>query len=117
MESFFIALALLAASLPAQKPAPKPTAAPPAPPAAAAPAPDKLESVQLENLELKAQLLAQEEASIPQRRAELQQQYGALIRKIESEHPGWVWNPQIHGLMIAPPASAPAAKKDEAPKK
>ena len=119
---FVAALAVAcAAALFAQDPAPKPKPEPPAKPAAAAPAtpaaPTDLETAQMENIQLRMALLEDEAQSLPQRRTELVQRYGALVQKIESEHPGYSWNPQA-GRLVPTPAPAPAAKpKAEAAKK
>lgn len=121
MKSTLIVLALLGVPALAQKPAPQVKAALPAPVTTTQlPAPTELEAAQLENLELKRMMLEQEAASIPQRREALNEQYGALIRKIQAEHPGYFWNPQAHSLLPAPTPVAPAApapKKDESPKR
>jgi hypothetical protein len=132
MKSALLVCALLAASALAQKPAP-PASSPvtTTDTSAAQPAPTELEATQIENLELKRMLLQAEEATIPQRRQELDQQYDTLIRKIQAEHPGFFWNPNMHRLVQGPVAAKPAqkpigdpsaehttpAKKDEAPKK
>ena len=84
-----------------------PTKAVPPPPAAAA-APTELEKTQLENIQLRMMLLQDEENSLPQRKQQLQVQYGALIQQIQAEHPGFVWNPQTGGLV---PAPKPEVKK------
>lgn len=76
----------------------------------ALPEPTQLERVQLENIQLRMMLLQDEERSLPQRRQDLQQQYGDLVRKIESEHPGYVWNPQTASLVKAPKPKAKGEK-------
>lgn len=97
-------------------PQPKPALAqqatqakPPAPPAAAPlPQATELEKTQLENVQLRMMLLEDEERSLPQRKEQLQMQYGALIQQIQREHPGFIWNPQTASLV---PAPKPEAKK------
>lgn len=98
----------------------KPAAAQPAVPAKVdavkpnPPEPTELQSTQLENLSLRMALLQQEEQSLPQRKMELQQRYGSLVREIESQHPGFAWNPQMSRLL---PVPKPEAKKAEGEKK
>lgn len=88
-------------------PAPKPAASAAAP---AQPQPTELERTKIENIQLRMMLLQQEEQSIPQRKSELQQAYGEVIRQIQAEHPGYVWNPSTNGLVLAPkPEAKPAA--------
>lgn len=110
----FMGLALCFLSLAhGQKPTPalKPPTPPPAAATPAAPAePTELERTKLENIQLRMALLQQEELSLPQRRQELQQQYGMIVQQIEREHPGYVWNPQAGGL-VAVPVAKPAEKK------
>lgn len=87
----------------------KPTPPPAAAPATATPAqPTELERTKLENLQLRMMLLNQEEQSIPERRSQIQQQYGAMIREIEAGHPGYAWNPTANALVLKP--APPAAK-------
>ncbi len=114
---FFCGAVLLLGQSPSH-PKPKPALAqateakPPAPPAppAAAPLPQAtdLEKAQLENVQLRMMLLEDEERSLPQRKQQLQMQYGALIQQIQNEHPGFIWNPQTASLVSAP---KPEAKK------
>ena len=115
-------LPLLVCALSAQAPKPQPK---PAPPAAVAPGPkaagpvwpspsdhDKLEQFQLENVQLRLALITDEENSLPQRKSALTEQYGSIIQKIQAEHPGYVWNPQLNGLVPAPPPAKPAQIDD-----
>jgi methionine-rich copper-binding protein CopC len=98
----------------AQSPAPHPALSQPAPAASrpAAPAPTPLEKAQLENIQLKLMLLDDEERSIPERRQQLQQQYGAMAQQIQGEHPGYLWSPQQGALVAIPkPAAKPEVKK------
>ena len=76
--------------------------------------PTELELAKLENIQLRMALLQQEEQSLPQRRSELQTAYGQLIQQIERDHPGYIWNPQINGLMKKP---EPAAQPKDGAKK
>lgn len=85
--------------------------APGALPPAGVAAPTELERALLENIQLKMMLLSDEERSIPERRQQLQQQYGSLVQQIEKEHPGSVWNPQTMTLVPAPKPAAQGAKK------
>lgn len=105
---FLVGAALLLAQSPAS-PAAAPAQHAPAP---AAPQPTQLEKTQLENIQLKMMLLDDEERSLAPRRQQLQQQYGALVEQIQSEHPGYLWNPQTAALVPAPkPAAKPEVKK------
>lgn len=78
----------------AQTPAPKP---------AAPPALSQLEQVEIENIQLKAQLLQNEEA-------QLRSQYAALAAQIGKEYPGYVLDPRTNQLVKAQTAPAPAKK-------
>ena len=105
----FLCGAMLLLGQPGQ-PKPKPALAqqatqakPPAPSAAPAQAQTtELEKTQLENIQLRMMLLEDEERSIPERKQQLQTQYGALIQQIQREHPGFVWNPQTATLIPVP---------------
>jgi hypothetical protein len=71
----------------------------------ALPQPTEVQRLKLENLQLKATLLSQQQA--------LQQEYGALVQAIIAEHPGYIWNPQTASLQPAPkpaPQPKPAVK-------
>lgn len=74
----------------AATPSPKPT---PSSPQAATPT--ELQKVKLENLQLKASLLQQQQM-------QLAAEYNALVQQIVAEHPGYIWNPQTANLMKAP---------------
>jgi hypothetical protein len=72
----------------------------------ALPQPTEVQRLKLENLQLKATLLSQQQQA-------LQQEYGALIQTIIAEHPGYIWNPQTAALQPAPkpvPQPKPAVK-------
>jgi hypothetical protein len=123
-NSALFVLVLSLAFAGAQEKKPEAPTKPPAPAAAApasdaAPQPTELERTKLENLQLRMMLLNQEEQSIPERRSQIQQAYGAVIREIEAAHPGFAWNPTTNALMPKPaPAAKPAAPAPaEAPKK
>lgn len=109
----------------AQHPPAKPAPPPPAADKSAAPAKDapptltEIESLQLENLQLKATLLQQRFNETPDMQ-QLQHQFVALIAGLNAEHPGWVFNQQTRAfvkqpakpaLPPTPPAAAPEAKK------
>lgn len=102
-------LSLAGAQEKEKKPTPPPAAAP-------APQPTELERAKLENLQLRMMLLNQEEQSIPERRSQIQQQYGDVVRQMEASHPGFIWNPTANALVPKPPAPKAAAPA-EAPKK
>lgn len=90
------------------------TTAPDAKPKAAAPAaPTELERSQLENIQLRLALLEDEEQSLPTRRTDLVNHYGAIVRQIEAEHPGYAWNPQANALVPAPAKPTPPSKPAE----
>ena len=86
----------------AQPAAPTPSALPAGKPVPAPPAATELEKTQLENIQLRMMLLEDEERSLPERKQQLQTQYGALVERIQAEHPGFVWNPQTGSLVAAP---------------
>jgi hypothetical protein len=72
----------------------------------ALPQPTEVQRLKLENLQLKATLLSQQQQA-------LQQEYGALVQAIIAEHPGYIWNPQTASLQPAPkpaPQPKPAVK-------
>jgi hypothetical protein len=80
--------------------------APAAPVYEALPQPTEVQRLKLENLQLKASLLAQQQQA-------LQQEYSALVQAIIAEHPGYIWNPQTASLQPAPkpaPQPKPAVK-------
>lgn len=87
--------------------------------AAAAPEPTELQKTQIENIQLKMALLAEEERGIPQRRNDLIQQYSQVIQKIIAEHPGYTWDPNRSALVPLPKApekaAVPAPKPAAAP--
>lgn len=79
------------------------------PPASGAPEPTENEKLRLENLQLKFSALQAQQM-------DLQNQYVALIRQIEAEHPGFTFNLQTGKLtpVVAPqtkPATEPAKKE------
>ena len=75
--------------------------APAAPVYEAWPQPTEVQRLKLENLQLRATLLSQQQQA-------LQQEYGALVQQIIAEHPGYIWNPQTAALQLAPkPAAQP----------
>lgn len=95
-------------------------AVPDAPPAAA-PAPAQTvqpampppltheEQLEFENLQLRATLVNEQGQN-------LRDQYAALVKKVEAEHPGFIYNPQLQALQPEPkpPVAPKAAKKPEA---
>jgi len=110
---------LVKTALPPEQPAPP--AAKAAPVREALPELTEAEKMKLENLQLKAALLARQERDtienqhpeLVQAEKELQAQYNALIQQIVAEHPGYVWNPTTNSLIPAPPPHvmpAPAIK-------
>jgi hypothetical protein len=110
--AFFASLLLLlSAALVFPSPVVAQKAAPPAV-AAATPEPTELEKAQIENIQLRMQLLQEEERSLPQRRNDLIQQYSQIIQRIIAEHPGYTWDSNRGALVPVPkPAekvSAPA---------
>jgi hypothetical protein len=114
LSSTFCLTSFLHSQAPAAKHAPLVT---PKPSEIAAPkpaAPTELERTKLENIQLRMALLQQEEMSLPQRRQELQVQYGEIIQAIERENPGYVWNPQT-GSLVPKPIPAPAPKPEKKP--
>jgi hypothetical protein len=108
-------------------PKPQPPATKQSAPAAAQPAaPEKsatpdtgqlseLEKTKLENLSLRMTLLNEEEASLPQRKSQIQVQYSQAMQQILAEHPAFVWNPQTGGLVPKPVEKAAEKKAEPKP--
>jgi hypothetical protein len=97
-------------------------------PAEALPQPTETELLKIENLQLKATVLAQALQSIDEQlkrlpserdatrkqQDQILQDYTALIKKIESEHPGFHWEPVKRTLIAIPKPTdkAPAPAKE-----
>jgi hypothetical protein len=117
LSSLFLLALAVGAAFAQSAPAPAKPAAPPASQSAQQPAPPQITEVQrltLENLQLKASLLQQQQQA-------LQTQFGDLLRAINAAHPGWLFNPNTAQFQPAPAtpktAATPAAKTASEPKK
>lgn len=96
--ALFLAVGAVFAQKAATPPPPTPAAA-----AAAAPQLTDVQRLTLENLQLKATLLQQQQR-------ELQQQFTSLLQGIQQTHPGWVFNPNTQQFTPAPKPASPAPR-------
>lgn len=79
---------------------------------AAPPALTKQEQSDLKVIELQFELLASQQQQLKAEQEQFQAQYSEFVKSLETEHPGFKWNPQAHQLMPAPRVQpAPQQKK------
>lgn len=96
-------------------PAPAPAVAPAKPvPDDKPPALSENESLQLDNLQLRATILQQQFNDSPPMR-QVVDQFNQLTQKLNQEHPGWVFNQQTKTFAKAPEPAKPAPPAPAAP--
>lgn len=115
VSAYMLAVVLAAVTCVAQSPKP----APPAPHQLVGPQLTELERIQIQNMELRMQLLNDEQQSIPAKiealQAEqkqipqhiqaLQAEFGAFVQNLAKDHPGYVFNPQQMAFVFEPKAA------------
>ena len=112
-------------SPPAQKAPAAPEPAKPTPPAKEAepkapptPQDNELARAKVENLQLRMQVILDEEQSLPTRKQQIQAQYAQLMQELNTAHPGYAWNGQpgadgkpLGFVKVAKPEPKPMEKK------